>query len=272
MANEHRGRGFASDFNYNQQGDYQQDFREYDGYNHQGSPYWQEHERTPAYARLSPYAREFEPGRTFHPTGGQHTNRQDRGQHRQRGRGRKSYYKNRNYRSPASSGQPLRRQPNLTNTDRGESGVNSIQISNARNRLRGCFVEPAGDQVRHDKDTGKQPEHVLSPDEWPTIQESKRESTKATKTAKEQSMSPQKAEVMAANGVPRTPTGPAASQSSSASRTKRLPNHVQIADAYIFQQTIDERLKAIGVTPAREDNLRLAGVQWIDQVRRALKL
>ena len=55
-------------------------------------------------------------------------------------------------------------------------------------------------------------------------------------------------------------------------RVRRLPNYVQVADAYIFQQTIDERLRRIGVTQAREDSMRIAGVQYIDQVRRALKL
>ncbi|RMD44518.1 hypothetical protein DV735_g515, partial [Chaetothyriales sp. CBS 134920] len=55
-------------------------------------------------------------------------------------------------------------------------------------------------------------------------------------------------------------------------RVRRLPNYVQVADAYIFQQTIDERLKRVGVTQAREDSMRIAGVQYIDQVRRALKL
>ena len=53
---------------------------------------------------------------------------------------------------------------------------------------------------------------------------------------------------------------------------RRLPNYVQIADAYIFQQTIDERLRRVGVTEQREVNLRLAGVKWIDDVRQNLKL
>lgn len=66
---------------------------------------------------------------------------------------------------------------------------------------------------------------------------------------------------MSANGVP-TPEGP----------RRRLPCYNQVADAYVFQQTIDERLRRVGVSQAREDNLRLAGVQWIDSVRRALKL
>ncbi|RMZ80052.1 hypothetical protein DV738_g3090, partial [Chaetothyriales sp. CBS 135597] len=62
------------------------------------------------------------------------------------------------------------------------------------------------------------------------------------------------------------------STASNGDRVRRLPNYVQVADAYIFQQTIDERLKRVGVTQAREDTMRIAGVQYIDQVRRALKL
>jgi hypothetical protein len=67
--------------------------------------------------------------------------------------------------------------------------------------------------------------------------------------------------IMSANGAP-TAEGP----------RRRLPCYNQVADAYVFQQTIDERLRRVGVSQAREDNLRLAGVQWIDSVRRALKL
>lgn len=55
-------------------------------------------------------------------------------------------------------------------------------------------------------------------------------------------------------------------------RVRRLPNFVQVADAYIFQQTIDERLRRVGVTQQREDHMRIAGVQYIDSVRRVLKL
>ncbi|KIW22447.1 uncharacterized protein PV07_12332 [Cladophialophora immunda] len=51
-----------------------------------------------------------------------------------------------------------------------------------------------------------------------------------------------------------------------------LPNHVQVAKSYVFEQEIQKCLKENGVSQAREDNLRLAGVQWIDNVRRALKL
>lgn len=68
--------------------------------------------------------------------------------------------------------------------------------------------------------------------------------------------------VMSANGAPASADGP----------RRRLPCYNQVADAYVFQQTIDERLRRVAVTQAREDNLRLAGVQWIDSVRRALRL
>ena len=67
---------------------------------------------------------------------------------------------------------------------------------------------------------------------------------------------------MSPSGAPAAADGP----------RRRLPCYNQVADAYVFQQTIDERLRRVGVTQAREDNLRLAGVQWIDSVRRALRL
>ena len=67
---------------------------------------------------------------------------------------------------------------------------------------------------------------------------------------------------MSANGAPTLAEG----------HRRRLPCYNQVADAYVFQQTIDERLRRVAVTQAREDNLRLAGVQWIDSVRRALRL
>ena len=47
---------------------------------------------------------------------------------------------------------------------------------------------------------------------------------------------------------------------------------IQVAKPYIFEQTIQECLKVIGVSQAREDTIRLQGVQWIDNVRKALKL
>lgn len=55
-------------------------------------------------------------------------------------------------------------------------------------------------------------------------------------------------------------------------RNGRLPNYVQVAKSFVFEQSIQENLREIGVAQAREDSIRLAGVQWIDNVRRALKL
>lgn len=55
-------------------------------------------------------------------------------------------------------------------------------------------------------------------------------------------------------------------------RNGPMPNFVQVAKSYIFEQEIQQCLKETGVTQAREDSIRLAGVQWIENVRRALKL
>merc|ERR1712169_117840 len=57
-----------------------------------------------------------------------------------------------------------------------------------------------------------------------------------------------------------------------ARRIGRLPNFVQVAKSYVFEQQIQKSLHDTGVSQAREDSIRLAGVQWIDNVRRALKL
>lgn len=71
-----------------------------------------------------------------------------------------------------------------------------------------------------------------------------------------------------------TPASPATASSagSAPKRPGQLQNHVQIARSYVFEQEIQSRLRENGVSQAREDNIRLAGVQWIDNVRRALKL
>ena len=47
---------------------------------------------------------------------------------------------------------------------------------------------------------------------------------------------------------------------------------IQVAKPYVFEQTIQECLRVTGVSQAREDIIRLAGVLWIDNVRKALKL
>lgn len=55
-------------------------------------------------------------------------------------------------------------------------------------------------------------------------------------------------------------------------RTGPPASFIQVAKPYIFEHTIQECLKVTGVAQAREDQLRLAGVQWIDGVRKALRL
>lgn len=142
------------------------------------------------------------------------------------------------------------------------SNVNDIPISNARNRLRDrlSLSGPEPSLPVH-----RPPERFLEPESAP-------DPTLEPESPPKQHPLQNLLWQMAANGAPPTPTGPAATHGQPSQRTRRLPNHVQIADAYMFQQTIDERLRKVGVTPAREDALRLAGVQWIDQTRKALRL
>lgn len=56
------------------------------------------------------------------------------------------------------------------------------------------------------------------------------------------------------------------------SSTGSMRSHIQVAKPYVFHQAIDGCLHDLGVAQAREDNIRLAGVQWIENVRKALKL
>ena len=70
-----------------------------------------------------------------------------------------------------------------------------------------------------------------------------------------------------------SPISPAEHTPTTSSSRSRPPSyHIQVAKPYIFQQTIDQCLRDLGVSQTREDNIRLAGVQWIDNVRRALRL
>lgn len=166
----------------------------------------------------------------------------------------------------------------------GVSNANAIQISNARNRLRDRFETSTPRSAAPEPELEHDHKRAFEtrPEPEPARQSSYTEGQISPVPRSPQLPEPpivkisaqgHNIEHMAANGAPPTPTGPSATaQSYAPARTRRLPNHVQIADAYIFQQTIEERLKRIGVTHAREDALRLAGVQWIDQTRRALKL
>lgn len=51
-----------------------------------------------------------------------------------------------------------------------------------------------------------------------------------------------------------------------------MPSHIQVAKPYVFHQAVEACLTDLGVLQAGEDRIRLAGVQWIDNVRKALKL
>lgn len=50
------------------------------------------------------------------------------------------------------------------------------------------------------------------------------------------------------------------------------PSFIHVAKPYIFEQTIQDCIQAMGVKPLREESLRLQGVSWIDSVRKALHL
>jgi CTD kinase subunit beta len=50
------------------------------------------------------------------------------------------------------------------------------------------------------------------------------------------------------------------------------PSHIEVAKPYILQSRIQQCLSDIGMSDAKEDSVRLQGVAWLDQVRRALQL
>lgn len=51
------------------------------------------------------------------------------------------------------------------------------------------------------------------------------------------------------------------------------PSFVQVAEPYIFEQTVRQRIvDGSGGNEARENANRLQGVQWIENVRKALHL
>ncbi|KUJ17053.1 cyclin-like protein [Mollisia scopiformis] len=50
------------------------------------------------------------------------------------------------------------------------------------------------------------------------------------------------------------------------------PSFIHVAQQFTFQQQLQNQLVAIGTNPTREDNFRLQGVQWINDVRTALQL
>lgn len=50
------------------------------------------------------------------------------------------------------------------------------------------------------------------------------------------------------------------------------PSFIKVAQPYIFEDDIQKSISATGVSPSKEDSIRLLGVAWIDNVRRALQL
>jgi CTD kinase subunit beta len=50
------------------------------------------------------------------------------------------------------------------------------------------------------------------------------------------------------------------------------PSYIEIAKPYILQSRIQKCLRDVNMSDAKEDTVRLQGVAWIDQVRRALQL
>ncbi|KAL8728208.1 MAG: hypothetical protein Q9166_005556 [cf. Caloplaca sp. 2 TL-2023] len=50
------------------------------------------------------------------------------------------------------------------------------------------------------------------------------------------------------------------------------PSYIQIAKPYVFEPKIQECILAAGVTEARDEDIRLQAVAWIDNVRRAMHL
>ena len=50
------------------------------------------------------------------------------------------------------------------------------------------------------------------------------------------------------------------------------PSFIQVANPYIFEQTVENCIESMGIKPTRETLSRLQGVAWLDEVRRALNL
>ncbi|EED15036.1 cyclin, putative [Talaromyces stipitatus ATCC 10500] len=78
-------------------------------------------------------------------------------------------------------------------------------------------------------------------------------------------MSPQQQRQQQQQQAP--PTGPRAMQIPTPH-----PSFIQVAKPYVFEHTIQECLAATRVDPQREDDIRISGVTWIDNVRKALHL
>ena len=67
---------------------------------------------------------------------------------------------------------------------------------------------------------------------------------------------------------------PVRSENSTEPGASRMPHpsFIQVAKPYIFEQTVQRCLQRTGISAAKEENLRLVGITWIDNVRKALRL
>ncbi|KAK5004081.1 RNA polymerase II C-terminal domain kinase beta subunit, partial [Cryomyces antarcticus] len=70
--------------------------------------------------------------------------------------------------------------------------------------------------------------------------------------------------------APATPRGSAGSTENGSIGPH--PSFIRVANPYIFEQQLQEAMAVNGVNEAKEDNVRLQGVTWIDSVRKALQL
>lgn len=50
------------------------------------------------------------------------------------------------------------------------------------------------------------------------------------------------------------------------------PSYIETAKPYIFESQILDSLTSAGISEARDDNIRLQGIMWIDNVRKAMHL
>lgn len=50
------------------------------------------------------------------------------------------------------------------------------------------------------------------------------------------------------------------------------PSYIETAKPYIFEHQVQTMLQRIGISEGVEENSRVMGVSWIDNVRRALLL
>lgn len=76
----------------------------------------------------------------------------------------------------------------------------------------------------------------------------------------------------AGNMAPATPADRSDTSHTNGAAIGPHPSYIQVAESFIFEQKIQQCLAAIRSNEAREDNMRLQGVAWIDSVRKSLQL